>query len=164
MKIRKTISNGKIAAASNILYSATFYLIQLLPFLYSKTENHIEPITGYSLFTFMEDRGNILLYTFSLFYTFEFVFVSLVVFFSLCRLFMPEDRDKINRRISYFCLSLAILCAAVDLGLAFFLSGSNLYPNLGVYLNLIWLAYVLAASLFLFRLLKKRRKNVPEQN
>ncbi len=164
MKIRKSISNGKIVAVSNILYSAIFYLIQLLPFLYSKTENHIEPITGYSLFTFMEDRADTLLYSFSLLYAFEFVFVSLVVFFSFCRLFMPEDRDKINRRISYFCLSLAILCAAVDLGLSFFLSGSNLYPNLGVYLNLIWLVYVLATSLFLFHLLKKRRKNASEQN
>lgn len=158
MKKMNSVSDEKIKLGFRIVFLAMFYLLPLLPVLYSKTSDRIMPITGYSLFVFLEDRSDMMLYAFSLLYVLELIFVGVAVLFALCCFLILENQRKKYFFLSFLFLILAIISSASDLVLSFYLKGNNLYPNFGVYADLVYLVCVMITDCLLSFLLKKRRK------
>ncbi len=139
-----------------IAMSAISFLIPLFPTLYSEDSKAIVPISGYSSFVFLNDTKSGYLYYGTIAFTLYLGFMGVLFVFGVLSLFMPKEREKGDKRVSLFFLSLSFVATILIMVFYSMIKDMNLHLNIGSILLFIYSVLFLASYLVLFILEKKK--------
>ncbi len=139
-----------------ILMSSLSFLIPLFPTLYSEDSKAIVPISGYSSFVFLNDTKSGCLYYGTIAFTLYLGFMGVLFAFGILSLFMPKEREKGDKRVSLFFLSLSLVASILIMVFYSMIKDMNLHLNLGSVLLLVYSVIFFIAYLVIFILEKKK--------
>ncbi len=139
-----------------IVMSAISFLIPLFPTLYSEDSKAIVPISGYSSFVFLNDTKSGYLYYGTIAFTLYLGFMGVLFAFGILSLFMPKEREKGDKRVSLFFLSLSLVATILIMVFYSMIKDMNLHLNIGSILLFIYSVLFLVSYLVLFILEKKK--------
>ena len=139
-----------------IVMSAISFLIPLFPTLYSEDSKAIVPISGYSSFVFLNDTKSGYLYYGTIAFTLYLEFMGVLFAFGILSLFMPKEREKGDKRVSLFFLSLSLVATILIMVFYSMIKDMNLHLNIGSILLFIYSVLFLVSYLVLFILEKKK--------